>query len=241
MRFGHRLVAPLLLLVLAQPLSFAFVQEARFVGTKDPITGEDTSRVILTGASSGSEAPYIVWRCNGNTYDLFASPGQYTFLNTDMVSVQYRFDEKEASSRETWSASTDGTAAFAPSSSRAVFTSEALASRQIAIRFWDYSGTSYTHVIPLVGLEGALRKLSCLAAPPPRAHFTVPAPVQEVYAAVGTAIGDAPFTEGLNVLHLDGLTVTFIVNSTNTRTTVRFEGENVVLWKRILDALEQRY
>ena len=86
----------------------------------DDFTDKNTSRLSLwhkSGSQKGDSFPkYIVMRCNGKgNYDIYVVSSGY--IGGDSVPVKYRFGTEEAVS-EKWGKSTDGTAAFHPSSTR---------------------------------------------------------------------------------------------------------------------------
>jgi len=86
----------------------------------DDFTDKNTSRLSLwhkSGSQKGDSFPdFIVMRCDGKgNYDIYV--GSSGYIGGEKIPVKYRFGNEEFAS-EIWHESTDGTAAFYPSSYR---------------------------------------------------------------------------------------------------------------------------
>lgn len=88
----------------------------------DDFTDKDSSFLMLssdiTGRRGRDYPSQIIMRCDSqNSFEIYAKFNGYVGARNNRVPIRFRFDGQEAVS-ERWSKSTDGTAAFLPSSYR---------------------------------------------------------------------------------------------------------------------------
>ena len=95
----------------------------RFYPKIDPITDQDTSAVMLSASSYSAaisdDPETLIVRCSKDApggYEIYITSKGYIGTH-DRIAVEYRFDDNAPVS-EYWGSSTDGTAAFLPSSYR---------------------------------------------------------------------------------------------------------------------------
>ncbi|GMV06373.1 MAG: hypothetical protein AMXMBFR53_26490 [Gemmatimonadota bacterium] len=160
------LLAGVLVLLLAGPTTaqqrfgaFTFERAA------DAITDADRSRVWTSALEpTATRNAQLVWRCNGvSDIELFLAADE--FLNSRAsASVIWRFDREQASERQRWPVSTNGTAAFAPQEVIPAFSDAARAANQLVVRVADYRGVEYDSRFAMSGVTAALQRLPCFAA-----------------------------------------------------------------------------
>lgn len=236
-----------LLIIFAILGSFAFAQEPGefvYIEQSDPITDADRSAIYVTAeeASLFSDAR-LYFRCDGDVLELFYGPDE--FLNTnDPVPVQYRFDDDPASPERAWSSSTSGTAAFATPSQRVEFIAGAKEAGRVVMRATNYNGVTYTYTFDLSGFNEAFNRLGCSAAyadvaSDPASAVPVPSSLTlglaagSIYARIMGVLEPGSYSEDVNVIYADGLTIRFGEAGTMTRLTL--EGSNDTLKQAIAD------
>jgi hypothetical protein len=173
----------------------------------------------------------IVWRCNGNdAYELFIANDEFLTTNGPIPAI-FRFDAEPATSNR-WNASTNGTAAFAPNAdARAQFTRNALAATRVSVGLTNYRGTRYEYTFPLTGLGDALRELGCVNSDLTLGTLFVNVPPSEAYEVIKAAVAGLAYTEDVNVMYFDALTVRFSAREAGTELT--FSGSNATIYERI--------
>ena len=116
-----------------------------FTENEDPIDGTNTSRAFVDADRqlNGRDSPdFLMIRCDGTGgFDLFIGTQGYIGGRRDGVAMEYRWGDNTPIS-ERWSDSTNGTAAFLPSSYRD-FLSGLRAGGELVVRWQDYRGNSY--------------------------------------------------------------------------------------------------
>ena len=120
----------------------------RFYPKIDPITDQDTSAVMLSASSYSAaisdDPETLIVRCSKDApggYEIYITSKGYIGTH-DRIAVEYRFDDNAPVS-EYWGSSTDGTAAFLPSSYRD-FRTQLQSADHLAFRWEDYQGTPST-------------------------------------------------------------------------------------------------
>jgi hypothetical protein len=205
----------------------------RTVADRDSFTDEDRSRVVVTAEqqSSFGRTNAIVWRCDGSSrYELFIATDEFLTTSGPIPAV-FRFDDQPAINGR-WSDSTEGTAAFAPDArERAQFTSSALAAARVAVGLTDYAGTRHEYSFQLTGLGSALRDLGCVGADLALEPLYVRVPPAEAYQTIKDAVTGLAYTEDVNVMYFDGLTLRFGARGVGTDLT--FTGTNAAIYDRI--------
>lgn len=211
----------------------------RTVPDRDTFTDANRSRVqvLADQQSTFGRTNAIVWRCNGDdAYELFVATDEFLTTNGP-VPVVVRFDSEPAASGR-WNNSTNGTAAFAPNArERATFTSDAVAASRVAIGLTNYNGVRYEFTYRLTGLADALRGLGCVNADLAFDPLTVRVPPAEAYQTIKTAVEGFAYTEDVNVMYFDGLTVRFSARGGGTDLT--FDGTNATIYERIRAAFSR--
>lgn len=222
----------------------------------DPIDDTDRSIIATTAIDAALyDNPRLIWRCLDQELELIYDPDEY--LGEDQsIPVQFRFDNEPASAVQDWNFSTSGTAAFAPESQTSAFTAAVLDARRVVMRVWDYSDEAYTYTFDLAGIRNALSELACASfifeepaapetieaepgepAPAPSEPiftrvFKVDLPVVTTYNRIKELLEPGSYTEELNVVHAEGLTIRFGQDSMGT-TNLTLSGTNETLREQI--------
>ena len=233
--------------------AYAFSQEPgvfEFVENKDPISDRDTSFIFVSADdATGYDDPRLYVRCDGDdVMELIYAPDEYLNSNGG-VTVLYRFDDLPASNPEDWSASSEGTAAFAEQHQLTRFVRKALGSEKVVMRAADYNGQTYTYTFDLSGFESALRRLGCADAaaaasfdstadldllinPPEIRELNLGLPAPNIYSRIKDHLQAGTYTEGLNVIYAENLTINFMEDAGMTQ--VLLDGGNDELRRAIV-------
>jgi len=148
-----RSLAGTILLAAACATSAGAATTWSFTQATDPITDQAVATAIAEYAD-GAWTRSVVVRCTGKKLETFVSFGE--FLNTDTVSVQYRFD-KDPAEKGGWAAGGGGTSIFADEShdaARRIATGTTL-----AVEALDFQGQPHRAIFDLTGANPSVSKV----------------------------------------------------------------------------------
>jgi hypothetical protein len=124
----------------------------------DALSDEDSSFIVTT---SKEDENFMVWRCKGETLELYISQPKNLFDTSKKYSVLMRFDDLRAFDMEFWRPSTNGKSLFTDPNIVYDITDSAIRSRQITMRNIDMLGNISTLVFDLDGLKDSLKEIKC--------------------------------------------------------------------------------
>jgi len=127
----------------------------------DPITDEDTS-VAFTSSISKVEN-LLGFRCKNKKLEVLYSTNVYLGSATEF-NVIYRFDNREPSKTEKWSASVTRQSVFFPMNSEETssdFKIDLITWDKIVIRVYDFKETAYTDTFLLSGAMELASRMNC--------------------------------------------------------------------------------
>lgn len=203
----------------------------RYVERIDSFTDEDTSYVEVRADQFPNSSLYtnaIFWVCAGSDDDYWLTAAVDEFLGGDRVPIIYRFDS-DAALQERWRESANGTAAIAEDRQANRFTALARSADRVAVGLTDYRGRRYEYTFSLVGLSIALERLDCVGLD----SILASGSVERAYGKLLAAAEGVSYTEDVNIVYFDGLTVRF--EPRPAVVYLHFEGTNMDLYLRILD------
>jgi len=151
--------ALLMLLILVSSLTQA---EWSHTENIDLITDADTSLVVTsaTAANGISGDPSLIIRCANNDFEVIIVWDEYVD-NEDRMVVVDRFDSNDANGGVTWSASTNGRAAFAPDVYKRDLVEFFKSGTKYTVMTVDYNDTPMTAQFSLIGFSAQYAKLGC--------------------------------------------------------------------------------
>lgn len=232
-RFARRTIVALVF------IGFAFAQGGiRTIPNIDAFTDANRSRVLVMAdqQSAVGRTNAIIWRCDGDAnYDLYIDTDE--FLTTSgTVPMQFRFDTEPSYSAR-WNPSTDGTAVFVPIERlRRQFTTRAVAADRVIVGITDFRGTQYQYTFGLTGLSDHLRALGCVGSDLEYPTIYVQLPLPDAYQRVKEAVDGLPYTEDLNAIYFEQITLRFSTRGDGT--VLSFEGSNAAIHERIRSAFD---
>ena len=132
-----------------------------YIERVDPITDEDTSFAVAVPIDKNER--FLLLRCKNKKLEVLYSTNVYLGSATEF-NVIYRFDNREPSKTEKWSASVTRQSVFFPMNSEETssdFKIDLITWDKIVIRVYDFKETAYTDTFLLSGAMELASRMNC--------------------------------------------------------------------------------